>query len=265
MAEATAERAAGRAAFGPEIERLLAEDPHRSGSVDAVLLDQQQRLTFQSQAGLYAAPSDTPPYVPGTRPELEAWVRVVAGDALHPLQIGVALTRFCALVPTRFPTEERSTASGFYGDFSTYLCGGTEEEVIKKGSPLAAERARVLCAMAQVAGLPARIVFLARSAPAERHAVTEIFMQGRWSIFDGCSGRFYAWPKHGYASVWEVQRLPIMVDRAADHGRQRYVDSAYFHNAGIAAYDVGDFASYQYPWDPIPTSLAERLAGGLGA
>jgi hypothetical protein len=172
--------------------------------------------------------------------------------------------RFCGRIPYLFPTADRSTASGFWGDFSTFLCGGTEEEVIKKGSPLAAERARVLCVLAQVAGLPARIVFLARSAPAERHAVTEIYLQGRWSAFDGFGGGLHPWPKHGYPSVADIQQRPQMIDQAADHAHDRYTDSAYYRHAAIAAYNVMDWASYDYAWDTVPADIAARLQAGLG-
>lgn len=251
--------------FGPAIAALYRADPHRPGSVDAVLIERMRPLTPASRAALYPAQAEAPRYRPGARPELERWVRQATVDAIHPVQVAVALTRFCARIPTLFPTPERSTAAGFYGDFRSYLCGGTEEEVIKKGSPLAAERARVLCALAQVAGLPARIAFLARPDPPERHTVTEIFLYTKWSVFDGFSGRFYPWPKHYYASVPEIQAIPGMVDQAADHGRDRYVDSAYFRHVAVAEYPIEDFGHYAYPWDPIPEDLAERLRAGLGA
>lgn len=255
----------GRAAFGPELEALLAADPHRPGSVDAVLLDCQQPPTVQTQRGLYAPPAGPPPYERGSRPELESFVHSAQADATHEALVAARLTQFCGRIPRLFPSVEGSTASGFYGDFRAFLCGGAEEEVIRKGSPLAAERARVLCAMAQVAGLSARIVFLARTDPPERHAVTEISILGRWSVFDAFSGRFYTYPKHGYASAWDIRGLPQLVDNHPDHSRQRYVNSSYYRNAGIATYDIADAGSYAYPSDPIPPDLAARLQAGLGA
>ncbi len=264
MPDAAVETQTGRHAVGPEIAALYTDDPHRPGSVDAALLDAMRPLTPHSQAALYQAPAGPPAYARGSRPELEAFVAAALDGAVHDMQIATALTRFCAAIPRRFPTPERPTAAGFYGDFSTFLCGGTEEELIKKGSPLAAERARVLCAMAQVAGLHARLVLLAREAPAERHAVTEIFVLGRWTVFDGFSGRFYTWPKHGYASAWEARRLPQLIDNHPDHGRQHYVDSAYYRHAGIVRYDIAEHMRYSYLWGPIPPALAARLREGLG-
>lgn len=253
-----------RIALPPEIAALFDADPHRAGSVDAVLLDRQIPLTVQSQLSLAAWPG-RPPYIQGSRPELEAFVRQALDGAMHDVQKIVALARFVARIPHQFPTVEHSTASGFYGDFSTLLLGGTEEEVIKKGSPLAAERARTLCAMAQVAGLPARVVFLARPDVRERHTVTEVFITGRWAVFDGFSNRYFAWPKHGYAGAWDVRQLPGIVDNQGDHGRSRYVDSAFYRYAGVAVYNIMDNASFAYPWDPTPPDLASRLRAGLGA
>lgn len=264
MSDTATQAQAGRHAFEPAVAALYAEDPHRPGSVDAVLLDSARPLTPHTRTELYQPPAGPPAYARGSRPELEALVAAALEGATHEMPVAVALMRFCAAIPRRFPTPERSTASGFYGDFTTFLCGGTEEDVIKKGSPLAAERARVLCAMAQVAGLPARLVFLAREAPAERHAVTEIFLLGRWTVFDAFSGRFYTWPKHGYVSAWEARRLPHLIDHHPDHGRQRYVDSAYFRHAAVASYNIADHAQFSYPWDSIPPGLAARLRDGQG-
>lgn len=254
----------GRAAFGPAIEATLAADPHRPGSVDAVLLDQQIALTPRNQPALYAPPASTPAYPRGSRPELERWVDEAVTGLIHPVQKATALTRFCTRIPRQFPTPERSTASGVHDGFGAYLCGGAEEDVVKNGSPLAAERARVLCVMAQIAGLPARLVFLARPDNAERHTVTEIFLD-RWCVFDGFTGTFYPRPKSLFASAWDVQRQPAIVDSSAEHRRQRYADSAFFRCIGIAAYPVEGFTAYRYPRDPIPPDLAERLQQGLGA
>jgi hypothetical protein len=251
-------------AFPPAVAALFAAGPHRPGSVDAVLVERAVPLTLRTRDALYA-PAPAPRYRPGSRPELERFVAEALAGAVHPMPVAAALTQFVARIPHRFPTAERPTAAGFYGDFAAYLCGGTEEEVIKKGSPLAAERARVLCAMAQVAGLPARVVLLARDDPPERHAVAEIFVLGRWTVFDGYSGRFYVWPKHGYLSAWDARQLPALVNAAPDHGRRRYVDGAFFRHVAIAAYDVADFDAYRYPWDLVSPELAARLRAGLGA
>lgn len=229
------ETATGRDAFGPLIAAELARDPHRPDSVDAVLLDRQVRLTAWSHAALYAVPDDPPRYQPGSRPELERHLRDALGEAFHPVQIAAALTRFCARLSDRSDTDP--------------LFGGTEEQIIERGSSTAAERARLLGALAQAAGLHARVVFLMRTDPVERHAVTEILLPRQWCVFDGYSGRYFARLKSLYASAWDIQRRPELVDHHPDHGRQRYIDSAYYRHAGIAAYDIADQAKFEYPID----------------
>ena len=184
-----------RAAFGPEIEALFKTDAAAPGSVDADLPLRMLPLTHQTRAELYAPRADASRYRAGVRPELERFVREVTKDAIHPVQVVTALTRFCGRIPRLFPTEERSTASGWYGDFSGYLRGGAEEELIKKGCALSQERARVLCALAQVANLAgsstARRVreaaFLPVQAPTEAQLRAEVAAAER-AAADGAAG-----------------------------------------------------------------------------
>ena len=155
-----------------------------------------------------------------------------------------------------------------------------EEEVIKKGSPLSAELCRVLVALAQIAGLPARIVFLfaaedggpepppsfatGKGSASERHAVCEIYAAGQWAVFDPVSDRSFAWAKHGYASAWDLRRMPRLIDGLQDHGRLRYVDSRYYRSAAIAGYDPWDL-SLRYPWDRLDAATASRLQAGAAS
>lgn len=245
--------------FPTEVAELFLRDWHRPGSVDAVLIEHMTPVTRVNARERYAPPTD-PPYR-GGRPALEAHVHRVAGDAVHPVQAIVALLRFCHRLPQEFPSPDRPAIA----HLDEVRAGGTEEEIIAEGNPLAAERARLLCALAQVAGLPARVVHLARTEPPERHTVTEVWTGTRWSVFDPFSGRFFTWPKHGYASAWDMHELPRIADEKADHGRQRYVDSAYYRCIAIADYRADEADRYAYDRDPLPPDLVERLRAGLGS
>ena len=236
-------------------------DPHRQGSVDRALLTAAVPLTATSQATLYQSPAPPADAVQRSRPELERLAAILAADTIHEFQRATALRRWVAAVPRTFPEGGRATRDGFWGDFGTFLCGGTEEEVIKKGSPLAAELGRVLVALAGLAGLSARLVFLFAAEPLVRHTVVEIFAAGRWSVFDPVSDRSYAWAKHGFASAWELRRLPQLLDGLQDHGRLPYVDSRFYQTAAIAPYDPWDPA-FAYPWDPLDAATAARLRAG---
>jgi hypothetical protein len=245
--------------FPAQVADLFARDWHRPGSVDAVLIERMVPVTRLTARDLYAPPTGQP--YRGGRPALEAHVRRVAGDAVHPVQAIVALLRFCHRLPQEFPSPDRPAIA--HPD--EVRAGGTEEEIIAEGNPLAAERARLLCALAQVAGMHARVVHLARTDPAERHTVTEVWTGTRWSVFDPFSGRFFTWPKHGYASAWDMHELPRIADEKADHGRQRYVDSAYYRWIAIADYRADEANRYSYDRDPLPPVLVERLRAGLGS
>jgi hypothetical protein len=244
----------------PALRAAIAADPHRPGSVDRALLDGQVWLTAASQAALYQPPPARPA-MRAPRPFLERIVADVTGDATHDFQRASALRRWVAAVPRTFPEGGRATRDGFWDDYHTFLCGGAEEELIKKGSPLAAELSRVLVTLAQTAGLPARLVFLYADSPPVRHTVAEIFLTGRWSVFDPVSDRCFAWSKHGYASAWEIRQQPWLLDRLQDHARLPYVASRFYMSAAIAEYDPWDLA-HQFPWDPIDAATAGRLLAG---
>lgn len=244
----------------PALSAAIAADAHRPGSVDRALLDGQVWLTAASQEALYRRPAARPA-TRVARPFLEHIVANLTRDAAHEFQRASALRRWVAAIPRTYPEGGRATRDGFWNDYQTYLCGGTEEEVIKKGSPLAAELSRVLVALAQTAGLPARLVFLYADAPPVRHTVAEIFLTGRWSVFDPVSDRCFAWSKHGYASAWEIRQQPWLLDRLQDHARLPYVASRFYMSAALADYDPWDPA-HQFPWDPIGAAMADRLLAG---
>ncbi len=245
--------------FPAQVVDLFTRDWHRPGSVDAVLIERMVPATRRTARDLYAPPTGTT--YRGGRHTLEEYVRRVAGDAVHPVQAIVALLRFCHRLPQEFPSPDRPAIA----HLDEVRAGGTEEEIIAEGNPLAAERARLLCVLAQVAGMQARVVHLARTDPAERHTVTEVWTGTRWSVFDPFSGRFFTWPKHGYASAWDMHELPRIADEKADHGRQRYVDSAYYRYVAIADYRVDEAGRYSYDRDPLPPDLVQRLRAGLGS
>jgi hypothetical protein len=242
------------------IRRALEQDPHPAGSVDRDLLDAQTVVSAANEAALYGPP----PAVPDRRRPRPWLGEIVAGlttGTVNDVQRAAALLRWVARVPHDFPEGGRGTRAGFWGDFSTFLCGGTEEEVIRKGSPLAAELSRVLVTLAALAGLPARLVFLYAEQPRQRHAVAEIHARGHWSVFDPVSNRSFIWSKHGYASAWEIHRMPRLVDGLQDHGRLPYVDSRYYTTVAVATYDPWD-PRHRYPWQPLDAATRERLQRG---
>jgi hypothetical protein len=247
----------------PEYVRAaIEEEVHRPGSVDRRLIDAQTLVTTENQAELYRPPGAPAGAQRWPRPWLDEIVAELTAGSVHAMQRAVALRGWVASVPRQFPEGGISSRDGYWGHgYRRFLSGGAEEEVIHKGSPLAIELCRVLVTMASLAGLPARIVLLYADQRPFRHAVVEIHLNGRWSVFDVISNRTFAWPKHGYASAWEIARMPALIDSLQDHHRLRYVDSRFYRTIAIAEYDPWDLA-HRYPWDPIDQTAAARLAAG---
>lgn len=233
---------AGAPALPGTVTDAVQADPHAAGSVDCRLLESQVLVTPATAAGLYAPPqARTMAAERQSRPELERIVQHLIADSVHPFQRATALRRWVAAIPRVYPEGGPATRDGRWGDYRAFRCGGTEEAVIARGSPLAAERSRVLVALAQIADVPARLVFCYADEAPVRHTVAEIHIAGRWSVFDPVSDRAFVWVKHGYASAWEIHRMPSLLDALPDHGRLPYVAGRFYRHLAVAEYD---------PWDP---------------
>jgi hypothetical protein len=234
------------------IQAAIDADPHRPGSVDRVLLDRQRWLTAATRDHLYAAPEPATAATAVARPALDAVVAECTHDSVHPFQRMTALRRrVAALRPRPLPD-------------GALLCGGTEEELLARGTPFAAELSRLLVVLAGRAGIPARLVFLYAAEPPVRHTVVEAYIMRRWSVFDPLSDRAFAWPKHGYASAWDINRMPALLDGLQDHGRLPYVASRYYRSIAIADYDPST-ADLGFALDPVDEATAARLRRGEAA
>ncbi len=244
----------GRTGFGIHGEMLSPEnDVHAPGTVDSVLLDEMIKLVPETVDYLY---SDYTPlavkYRKGERPYLERVVES-AGEGTDPVAMAKALMDFCHNIPSRFPTPEKSTNSGFW-TIDTTLFGGAEEELIKRGTEICTELSRVLCVLAQIAGMPARLVYL---FDMERrnwgHGVTEIYVPttSNWAVFDATSNVCYPMPDGRLASAWDLRQRPEIVTAHPECGRRPYVSPAFYKCSAVANYSVWDRGRYDYSWNPI--------------
>lgn len=216
------------------LRTIVEQQPFASGSIDRLWLQRQVLLTPETRSLLYGSVPEACAVF--GRPRLQAVLDGVAPERKQPLAKLLALTRWCHRIPLDFPDPDGSTIRGFYGDFSAYQWGGSEEQIIAKGSPWPQELARVLIALLRQAGLPARMVFLYRSQPAGLHAVVEAWVSASWVVCDPCANRLYAWPHHGYAAAADLQAQPRLVDQQPEHGRNPYVDSAFYETVAIAGH-----------------------------
>lgn len=150
-------------------------------------------------------------YRPGSRPSLEAIAAhelVGAGSDLEQAK------RLCEYVNREVyrPAPNHWESPGGY----TYY-GGREEEVIARRSKICNDLARVFCALCQIAGIPARMLY-------NLHVLAEAYVDGGWSVFDLNYGLYHHKPNGQLASAWDIQRDRSILE---NHPRYRSLSESY--------------------------------------
>ena len=218
------------------------------------LCDESARYLYESYTGRSIA------NVAGTRPGLERFLAQAgspAGDSEERIAAIAGLTRGLA---------DRSPADGL----SAMRFGGTEEQIIDRGSDWCADVARVGCALYQVAGFPCRMVYLFDLRAAySGHVIVEVHRSGTWGAIDAMCGVVYRTDGGTPATTWELMNDVGLVKRHAGP-RAWYTNPEQFTAAGIANYHVQDAARYDYPvtgvndYTRAVLSMADRgWPGGL--
>ena len=124
--------------------------------------------------------------------------------------------------------------------------GGTEEQIIERGSDWCADVARVGCALYQVAGFPCRMVYLFDlQAAYSGHVIVEVHRSRRWGAVDPISGVVYGTDDGAPANTWELMNDADLVNRHAGP-EAWYTNPEQFAAAGTANYHVRDAARYDY-------------------
>lgn len=221
----------GLGQFGRAYQRMLENDPHAPGSVDRVLMKNMVRLCGETAEFLYRDFTPTRVvYHAGTRPKLEHYVASACANRV------AGIAEFCAALGKR-ATE----------DFDAMRVGGTEEEIIERGSDWCTDVARVGCALCQVAGFPSRLVMLADNARAySGHVIIEVRADGVWGAVDASTGVVYRHANGKPASTWELMNQPELIAAHARGKDTPYSTAAQFHCAAIANYFVADSANFDY-------------------
>jgi len=149
--------------------------------------------------------SSTICYVKGSRPQLEALVKDVCKGLRDPFEKAVALTCFVA---------QGVKWAGFYaaqkkGKQLKLDRTLTEEQLLDFGFGWCNEQARVLCCLAQIAGIPARLVFSSSPKGKFGHVVTEVLLPNGWMLADQSMG--YCFVKGNRpVNAWELLNKPAM-------------------------------------------------------
>jgi Transglutaminase-like superfamily len=223
--------------FGPAYAAMMRLDPHARGSVDRELLATSVGLDARSAIPLYRPPaSRRTHYRKGTRPILDALARGVAPPASG---VEAGVRSLIDFVADHKPEPPR--------DIGSLRFGGTEEEIIARGSEWCTDLARVACALFQVAGFPSRMVFLADTSKAySGHALLEVYRQNKWGAADPLDGVVYRGSGGAAASTWELMAQPELIalnsrGRGTPHARR-----GQFRTAAIAEYRLGRRGDHNY-------------------
>lgn len=228
----------GLGQFGEAYRVMLENDAHAPGSVDRALMERMVRLCAATASLLYG-PGEVAEtlYTPGARPGLERVVRSVTAGCASGEEDVAAIALYTAELARRAGGNGRAPAD--------LVLGGREEEIILRGTDWCTDLARVACALCQVAGIPARIVYLADTSRAySGHAIIEAHRQDVWGAVDPTGGVVYRWPEGRPATTWDLMSNPWLVARHADGSP--YAREGQFRRAAIARYCVARADEYDY-------------------
>jgi len=112
-------------------------------------------------------------------------------------------------------------------------------DVILDGTGWCDDRVRVLVSFALQMGLPARMVFLYHTDGLNEHSIAEVFLNGRWSVFDVDHDIYYPFDNGTLANAMDIASNPYLVDRVPDPWRSEINGegmSSFYKN--IVAYET---------------------------
>lgn len=226
----------GISQFGPAYQMMLENDLHASDSVDRILMAQMIRLYQETSEYLYTAYSliETK-YQKGSRPELERYINdAIAGCKSGEDQIrGIA--SFCSRLSAKIEGQS----------LDDMLVGGTEEEIIQRGSDMCSDVARIGCAMCQIAGFPSRMVYLFDTGQAySGHAIIEIFRDGVWGTVDTSTNVIYHYPDGKLATTWDLMKSPHLIEFNREESGGFYTTVGQFRGSAISNYFVWEKYNY---------------------
>ena len=227
----------GISQFGPAYEIMLDNDTHAIGSVDRVLIEKMIGLCPETVNYLYTeyTPTTTS-YSKGTRPVLEGYIGMTSSGKSSDEERIEAVARFT------FNIQPESDTS-----IDSMLFGGTEEDIIARGSDWCTDVARVGCALCQIMNIPSRMIYLADiEKPYHGHAVIEAFRSGVWGVVDCVTNVVYRHPDGQPATTWDLMNNPHLVE-AHYRGRSTYyTNNGQFRYAAISNYFIWDQKDYDY-------------------
>lgn len=227
----------GLSQFGPAYRYMLERDSHAPGSVDQVLAQRMVRLVPATAIYLYDeySPAEVQ-YTRGTRPSLERLAGEVTAGCLTQAQRVGAIARFCA-----------SLAKDAGDDLEHMIIGGTEEEIVGRGSDWCTDVARVGCVLCQLAGVPARIANLFDTGAAySGHVIIEAYRGGVWGAVDTSTSVVYRHEDGAPATCWDLMNHPPLIGAFRGDPLASYSRPEQFRGAALVNYPLSEWRSFDY-------------------
>lgn len=227
----------GPGVLGSAYAYMLDRDAHAPGSVDRALQQRMVRLLPETVNYLYGDYSPTKvDYAVGSRPSLAKLVESITAYKGTQAQRLVAIARFCARLGDRADDN-----------LETMILGGTEEDVIARGSDWCTDVARVGCILCQLAGIPARLANLFDLGNAySGHVIIEAYRLGTWGAVDTSTAVIYRRRDGTPVTTWELMHDAAFVREFAADPTAVYSRPEQFGAAAIVNYPLGDWESYDY-------------------
>jgi hypothetical protein len=174
---------------------MFENDTHALGSIDRALQDNMIKLCPDTMGYLYSGYTPTiSHYEKGSRPKLEKYAeKIISDNSAAKLHIKAI---------AQFTSNLRNNAED---NLDLMQFGGTEEEIIKRGSDWCTDVARVAVALCQIAGYPTRIIHLFDITRAySGHEIIEVYSDKTWGAVDPLRNVVYHSLKGYPVSVWNL-------------------------------------------------------------
>jgi len=223
--------------FGSAYKVMLENDAHASGSIDRILMEGMIRLCPETVDFLYNEYTSMRSfYEKGTRTELEQYVERAILDNHSEEERIMAIARFTS-----------SLQESACEDLKLMQIGGTEEEIIARGSDWCSDVARVGCALCQVAGFAARLVYLFDTEKAySGHVIIEVYRAKIWGVVDPLTNVVYRHPEGKPASIWDLMNNSHLIECHSRGESTPYTVVSQFQGAAISSYFVWRWREYDY-------------------
>lgn len=223
----------GYGVFGKAYEYMFKNDLHHIRSVDHAILKNMIFLDEESKSLLYKAPNTVSQEI--SNHELYEIALKLKGD--NHLESINRTIEFVIEIVKKCDTP-----------FEEMVFGGTELEIIKRGSDWCTDISRVGSALIQCLGMPSRIAILVNPFKAYHgHQVVEVYLDGTYMMCDFLYG-VIARLDQNY-SVYDLLSKPKLVhkiysSKINDSKELDYITSLY-NLAAISEYNVSKKHNYQ--------------------